>query len=89
VSAAERVLRRLMRRQKVKGKARDYVALAGGRLLDCSGEYLVERIGDAVVTRLVHKRELHRYVPAEVAACFWSRSLRMRVRSKVLAKCRE
>lgn len=70
-----RIIRDLMFTQKIKGNWKDYVVLAGKRLIDWQGSYdLVTEDGKTVGVKnmaLVHKSKLANLVGAQLARQFW------------------
>jgi hypothetical protein len=76
----------LMKAEKVKGNAKDYVVIAGYRLTDWAGEHDLHRrddegnVGTIGVdgVALVHKRNLEKLLGPDVARQFWSKKLRRR-----------
>jgi len=65
----------LMKSEGVKGSFKDYVVLAGARLVDWQGSHNIvtldeKRIGVNGVA-LVHKKNLKNFLPTEIAETFW------------------
>lgn len=71
----------LMRENKIKGNHKDFVVIAGNRMIDANGSYTIQtpdgRPVHANVVALVAKRELHRLLGA-AADAFWNRKLNRR-----------
>lgn len=73
----------LMKAEKVRGNPKDYVVLAGYRLIDWSGEFDLHSQADGGTVgvegiALLHKSRLEPVLGAELADHFWSRKLRRR-----------
>lgn len=78
-SANARIIRDLMFTQNIKGNYKDYVVLAGKRLIDWQGSYdMVTEEGKTVGVQnmaLVHKSKLHKIVGEQLASHFWRRGI--------------
>ena len=73
-TANGRIISDLMHSKKVRGNAKDYVVLSGATLIDFHGSYEMRLEGTQLKiskVRLVHKRNLHRFIGSERAANFW------------------
>jgi len=71
-----KVIRDLMISQEIKGNFKDYVVLAGKRLIDWQGSYDMVREEDGKTVgvngmALIHKSKLANVVGAELASNFW------------------
>jgi len=77
-----KIIQDLMDQNKVKGDFRNWVIIAGRRLVDWLGSHAI--IGDDVDDsklegmKLVHKSLLHHFVGAEWAGKFWDRKHKRR-----------
>src|SRR5690606_26891778 len=74
-TANARIIRDLMLTQKVRGNWKDYVVLAGKRLIDWQGSYdMVTQDGKTIGVKsmwLVHKSKLTKIVGEQLASQFW------------------
>jgi len=80
------LIRSLMEAGNKKGNPKNFVVLIGERLIDWTG--VIEIIGNdegfepSPGMRLVHKRDLHKYIGARQAALFWNKRAGVRVSTK-------
>jgi len=74
-----RIIANLMITKGVRGNVKDFVVIAGFRIMDFQGSFDIRKEDDLNTTvgidgiRLVHKRELHTIVGEELASTFWDR----------------
>jgi hypothetical protein len=78
-----RVIANLMQTKGVRGNVKDFVVIAGFRIMDFQGSFDIRKEDDLTTVgidgiRLVHKRELHGIVGEELASNFWDRRIRRR-----------
>ena len=74
-----KMISELMHSQNVRGNPKDWTIIAGYRLVDYYGSYDI-RLEDGRTTGtksvvLVHKRNLHKFIGAEMAVKFWRRGI--------------
>jgi hypothetical protein len=65
----------------VKGNYKDYVIIAGNRLVDWRGSWEIRTEDEAIelpTMALTHKRDLHKLI-GTVSKVFWSQVLRRRI----------
>lgn len=78
-TANAKIIRDLMAANKVKGKYKDYVIIAGNRLIDWVASYDIIKTEDDGSVRsagvdgmaLIHKRNLVNIIGADMASKFW------------------
>lgn len=81
-----RIVADIMRTKGIRGNVKDYVVIAGYRIMDYQGSFDIRKDDGSGETvgiegiRLVHKRELHSVVGESLAAHFWNRKTRTRRR---------
>lgn len=79
-----RIIANLMITKGVRGNVKDFVVIAGFRIMDFQGSFDIRKEDDLTKTvgidgiRLIHKRELHGIVGEEAASIFWDRRTRRR-----------
>jgi hypothetical protein len=78
-----KLIQDLMAGNRVKGSYKDFVAIAGNRIIDWIDSYEAYRPNGEPVgvegVALIHKRALHDIFGEAFASKFWNRALRMRV----------
>lgn len=82
-----KIIRDLMMAVGVKGNFKDYVIIAGKRLIEWADSYDLLRLEDGKTTglksmALIHKRKLRDIVGEDMAAEFWDHKLGRRRPSK-------
>ena len=78
-TANAKIIIDFMLENKIKGKSKDYVIIAGNRLIDWCGSYDIIKINEdgsvqpAVLNNiiLVHKRKLCNIIDKDMASKFW------------------
>ena len=81
-TANAKIIHDLMKQKGVKGNFKDWVIIAGRRLVDWLGSHAI--IGDEADDeklegmKLVRKDKLHKFIGAEWAAKFWDPKMRRR-----------
>jgi hypothetical protein len=72
----------LMKSERVRGNPKDYVVLAGFRVIDWAGEFDVHADDGGTVgingIALIHKKNLEPVLGEKFANQFWSKTLRRR-----------
>ena len=86
LAGSARIVADMMQTKGIRGNVKDYVVIAGYRIMDFQGSFDIRKDDGSGETvgidgiRLVHKRELHTVVGESLAAHFWSRATRTRRR---------
>lgn len=81
-----RIVAEMMQSKGVRGNVKDFVVIAGFRIMDFQGSFDIRKDDGSGQTvgiegiRLVHKRELHAVVGESLASHFWNRATRTRRR---------
>lgn len=77
-TANGKIIRDLMLANRVKGNYKDFVIIAGDRLMDWAGSYDMLNDGKKVIAQavaLIHKSKLANVIGAEPARAFWRPTL--------------
>ena len=86
LSPHAKLIAEMMNDKCVRGNVKDFVVIAGYRLMDYQGSFDLKKDDGSGETvgiegiRLVHKRMLHTVVGDSIAAHFWNRATRQRRR---------
>jgi hypothetical protein len=86
LAGSARIVADMMQTKGIRGNVKDYVVIAGYRIMDFQGSFDIRKDDGSGETvgidgiRLVHKRELHTVVGETLAAHFWNRATRTRRR---------
>lgn len=85
------MIRDFLKKVKHRGNPKDFVIIVGNRLLDWWGSYDImfqpegedeaKKMGVNGIT-LLHKKDLYKVLPEDIAAKFWNKKMRMRISPK-------
>jgi len=89
------MIRDFLKKVKHRGNPKDFVIIVGNRLLDWWGNYDImfqpegeeqaKKMGVNGIT-LLHKKDLHKILPEEIASQFWNKKMRLRISPKQTPK---